>query len=522
MSLKIYKENSISKFFSVIVGIYILLIGLGVPLAVRDYYFDILIFKYYFYCVCTITMIVSLTFCFILMSFKSNKFSKNGTIVKSSNFECNIVDVFIVLYWLTALISTLSSDYVYESFWGNEGRFTGLFLITLYVLSYFCISRFWEFRSWYLDLILAAGIIVSLFGITDYFNMDIFHFKVLMRPEERSIFASTIGNINTYTAYVGIIAGISSVLFGTEKNKLKMIWYYICVIISFFAIIMGVSDNAYLSLAALFGFLPIYLFKDKYGFKKYIIILATFLTVVQFIDWINIFMNDKVLAVDSAFNILIKFKWLHYLVIALWLFVFILYLFDRISKITSNYNKNIMIYGWLSFLVIILIAILFIFYDCNFAGNANKYSSLSNYLLFNDDWGTNRGYIWRNALESFMKFSFWKKLVGYGPETFGILLLKKTANNPFKQIFDSAHNEYLHILITVGIIGLTSYVASLILFVRNCFKKHRSNPYLVAIAFGAICYSTQAFVNINLPIVTPILWLLLGMGSARSFDEQNN
>ena len=522
MSLKIYKENSISKFFSVIVGIYILLIGLGVPLAVRDYYFDILIFKYYFYCVCTITMIVSLTFGFIFISFKSNKFSKNETINKSSNFECNIVDLFIALYWLTALISTLSSDYVYESFWGNEGRFTGLFLITLYVLSYFCISRFWKFRSWYLDLILAVGIIVSLFGITDYFKLDIFRFKVLMQPEQRSIFTSTIGNINTYTAYVGIIAGIASVLFATEKNKLKMIWYYICLIISFFAIIMGVSDNAYLSLAALFGFLPIYLFKDKTGLKKYVIIIASFLTVVQFIDWINTFMKDKVLGVDSAFNILIKFKRLHYLVIALWLIVFILYFCDRISKITRRYNKNIMIYGWLSFIGIILTGMVFVLYDCNIAGNANRYSSLSNYLLFNDDWGTHRGYIWRNAIESFMNFSFLKKLVGYGPETFGILLLNKTANNPFKEIFDSAHNEYLHTLITVGIMGLSSYIAALIFFVRNCLKKHRSNPYLAAIAFGAICYSAQALVNINLPIVTPILWLLLGMGSAHTFNELDN
>ena len=522
MSLKIYKENSISKFFSVIVGIYILLIGLGVPLAVRDYYFDILIFKYYYYCVCTITMIVSLTFSFILINFKSNKFSKNEIINKSSSFKYNLVDVSIGLYWLTALISTLSSDYVYESFWGNEGRFTGLFLITLYVLSYFCISRFWKFRSWYFDLILAVGIIVSLFGITDYFKLDIFRFKVLMQPEQRSIFTSTIGNINTYTAYVGIIAGIASVLFATEKNKLKMIWYYICLIVSFFAIIMGVSDNAYLSLAALFGFLPIYLFKDKTGLKKYIIILASFLTVVQFIDWINTLMKDKVLGVDSAFNILIKFKWLHYLVIALWLIVFIFYFCDRIGKITSRYNKNIMIYVWLSFIGIILTGMLFVLYDCNIAGNANKYSSLSNYLLFNDDWGTHRGYIWRNAIESFMKFSFLKKLVGYGPETFGILLLNKTANNPFKEIFDSAHNEYLHTLITVGIMGLSSYIAALIFFVRNCFKKHRSNPYLAAIAFGAICYSAQAFVNINLPIVTPILWLLLGMGSAHTFNELDN
>jgi len=42
---------------------------------------------------------------------------------------------------------------------------------------------------------------------------------------------------------------------------------------------------------------------------------------------------------------------------------------------------------------------------------------------------------------------------------------------------------------------------------------------MIALAFGIICYSAQAFVNLNLPIVTPIFWLLLGMGSAKSIEE---
>ena len=39
-----------------------------------------------------------------------------------------------VMYWLliiflvVCIISTCQSDYLYESFWGNEGRYSGLFL----------------------------------------------------------------------------------------------------------------------------------------------------------------------------------------------------------------------------------------------------------------------------------------------------------------------------------------------------------------------------------------------------------
>ena len=116
---------------------------------------------------------------------------------------------------------------------GNEGRYTGLFLITWYVVSYFCISRFWKYKSWYIDLILIAGVLVCLFGITDYFNLDIFKFKALMLPEQRPIFTSTLGNINTYTAYVGIITAIATVLFVAEKKRIKMFFYCVCMVINF-------------------------------------------------------------------------------------------------------------------------------------------------------------------------------------------------------------------------------------------------------------------------------------------------
>jgi len=517
-------HNDIDKkkdFLSIVLGIYVLLIGGGLPLVVRNQYFDILVFKYYYFCFCTITMFVLVLGYFLMERIKNTTMSMQKLSVKLLISNLSLLDIFVILYWLVALISTFTSSYVFEAFWGNEGRFTGFFLISWYVLSYFCVSRFWKFKSWYIDMVLLSGIIVSLFGITDYFNLDIFHFKTLMLPEQRPIFTSTIGNINTYTAYIGIITGIATVLFAKEKKKSRVCWYYICVVICFFAIIMGVSDNAYLSLTALFGFLPIYLFKNSSGVKKYMVILATFFSVTQCIDWINTFWRDRVLGIDSAFNIVISFNYLHYLVLILWSIVAIWYLFDIQHKVPLTCYGNKLVNIWLLFISVIILGMLFILYDCNVAGNADRYSSASNYLLFNDDWGTHRGYIWRNAVESFMNLSLWKKMVGYGPETFGILLLRKTAKNPYNEIFDSAHNEYLHTLVTVGILGLTFYISTLLIFIKNCFTRKNANPYIAAIAFGVICYSVQAFVNLNLPIVTPVLWLLLGMGSATIKAEVN-
>ena len=61
------------------------------------------------------------------------------------------------------------------------------FLMTLYVVMYFIVSRFWKFRGWMVHAFLLAGLIVCLIGITDYFQMDIFGFRVRIKPSESAI-----------------------------------------------------------------------------------------------------------------------------------------------------------------------------------------------------------------------------------------------------------------------------------------------------------------------------------------------
>ena len=107
-------------------------------------------------------------------------------------------------------------------------------------------------------------------------------------------------------------------------------------------------------------------------------------------------------------------------------------------------------------------------------------------------------------MECFNQFPLRKKIIGFGPDTFGIVLLNKTKGNIYGQTFDNAHNEYLHYLVTVGFAGLIAYLAFLISFAVRVIHRANKNQY--------VCYSAQAFVNLNLPIATPIMWMLLMLG----------
>ena len=86
-------------------------------------------------------------------------------------------------------------------------------------------------------------------------------------------------------------------------------------------------------------------------------------------------------------------------------------------------------------------------------------------MLYSDnEWGTGRGYVWKLALKIYDDFPLSHKLFGYGPDTFGVITVQNFWDEMLsisKQKFENVHNEYLQYLITIGIVGLISYVSML-------------------------------------------------------------
>lgn len=487
-----------------IVGIAVVLLLAVFPLFYHNYYFDILSTKYKFYYITVIAMVVT-TGVTLIITKQKVKLRWNGT------------DIAMAALLLVYIISTLQSDYKYESFWGNEGRFNGLFLWLLYGASFFIISKLLKFKNWYLDIFLAAGMLVCLLGITDYFQLDLLGFKERINPTQYNMFTSTIGNINTYTAYVALVMGVASVLFAMSQNKIRVACYYFCMVISFFAIVMGLSDNSYLSLGALFGFLPLCLFQTKTGLKRYLVMVASFVGVIYVMSCINKFMPEAVLQTDGILQKLSEFIGLEYVLLFLALVCIVIYILDNKGTMLSEELGNGPRMIWLALIGVVIAFILYIIYDANILGNATNYGTLQNYVVFNDDWGTHRGFNWRIAMENFMNFSLTRKLFGYGPDTYGILTHYNNFSdmvNRYNEYFENAHNEYLQYLITTGILGLTAYVSFLVSAGVIMWRNIKKNPYVISILFAMICYAVQAVVNINLPISTPVFITLISVGIA--------
>lgn len=502
-------KNKINAY-RIITGIYVFIILTIFPLFYTDYYYNILNSKYYFYCASVISLLVITLICIIYKAIKKD-FAETDSNILFRRFT--VPECFMIAFLIINIISTIQSDYLYESFWGNEGRYTGLFLWILYGGAFLIVNRFFKLEKWYLDFFLIAAMLACLFSITDFFQMDLLGFKAGMNPIQKSNFTSTIGNINTFSSYAIMITAVAVVLFVKETDWRRSIWYYVCVVISFFATILCNSDNAYLALVVLFGFTPLFLFKEWRGVKRYVLILATFFTVTQIIDVICQYMGDKVLWINSLYSVIINYSKLSWIVVGFWILTIVLYMINLYNKKKSVGNWLIKL--WLGVLVTVVFLVGIVLIDVNILDHVNRYGNLGKYLHFDVHWGTNRGYIWKLAIDNYRQFPIMHKLFGFGPDTFGIITVTRNYNDMIffdGQVYDSVHNEFLQYFVTVGPFGLIAYMGTMISSGVIMIKKGRDQAPVIAAFMAVACYLAQAMVNISIPIVAPIMLTLLAVG----------
>ena len=467
------------------------------PLMYHDHYFDILETKFTTFVVLSLGLIVLFSL-YKLMSYFLKEGAGRVSYIDLLKNNFDIIDISMLIFILISIISTLTAaPYINEAFWGNEGRHTGLFLLLLYVLCFFIVSRYLEFKK-------------------------------KMQEEQVHLFTSTIGNINTYTTFVGFIISLSATLyiFTNDKKKeelKKSLSYYICTVVGFMALTMGKSDNGYLTIIMLFMSLPLFAFASIDKLRRYFTILASYVSVIKIIQLIETVMGDRVSKIEGLYTYIVKFPYLTLVVIVLWIISALIFVLEyRKTVIERGFEKiksaKLLTIIWSGFIILASIVGLFVIYKVNM-GELVINNPIIEYLKFDDSWGTFRGYIWRACIEEYNKLSFIHKIFGTGPDTFGIYMVKDMVrqNDMFTvtgQIFDSAHNEYLQYLFTIGPIGLAAYLTALLSTVYALIKNGLDNKYMVAIAMLIMCYMSQAVVNINLPISTPIFWAFLMIAKA--------
>jgi len=435
-------------------------------------------------------------------------------------------DIFFAALLLLYLISMLHSGYLYEGWWGNTGRFMGTLTWLLLFLDYFFLTRFYRFRKGHLLFLSASVFLQASWGISDFFFKNVMHFFDLV--EDKSLwatFAGGVGNINGYcslmVSYAGLFAGL---YLGERKWQWRVLFlslYFYTVIAS----IYGMSDNVVFALFTLFLALPFFCFKRKSLLLSVIDLYIVFFLAMKLAVFFIPKENSSYQLGDVGFFLKLGHTVLPYLAIVFFAFL-------RILVWKGKEEYGVKIYRPLYFVLFfcILGVVFFVFYDANVSHRMQALTAYADYFTFNDAWGSGRGFIWKLGFDFFArKMSFLERLIGYGPDSFYMItndFYKAEVSRSAYEAIDNVHNEYLNVLLTLGVLGLLCYLLFLISAFRTLFSKTEEGEeedfsrtvFPRACGFCLLCYVSQAIINIAVPIVLPIVFVLffLGLGSKKA------
>ncbi len=164
-------------------------------------------------------------------------------------------------------------------------------------------------------------------------------------------------------------------------------------------------------------------------------------------------------------------------------------------------------------IIVILLLICLLLFLYNYQGEIIFFTELSSLLhgQIDDSFGSGRILIWRESLQLVPE----RPLLGGGPDTLGQRLdLVFTADDgsliPRQTRVDTAHNDYLNIMVNLGIPALMVYLAALIVSACGWIAQRKQSAVLL-LGAAALCYSIQIFFSFSICITAPLFWLFWGM-----------
>ncbi|MBO5387133.1 MAG: O-antigen ligase domain-containing protein, partial [Lachnospiraceae bacterium] len=77
---------------------------------------------------------------------------------------------------------------------------------------------------------------------------------------------------------------------------------------------------------------------------------------------------------------------------------------------------------------------------------------------------------------------------------------------------DNAHNELLQYLVTLGILGVISYLGVVVSSVFYMLKYGKGNYMVYGFFTATVGYFFQSIINLNQPITTPLYFVIMALG----------
>lgn len=439
-------------------------------------------------------------------------------------FKTSVSDWGMIAFLVICTLSTIFSKYGMEAVTGEKGRDSGLFLMAVYVLSYFLISRYFNPKTYVFNIFVISACLVCVIAILHEFYVDPLRILVDIKEEQQDTFITTIGNKNLFSCFVCVAMPVMAALLVKSEDWATSIFYCVATGISFMGLLVADSDSGYFGVAAFMLVLFVYSCGNFARMFRYSLCIFTMLFSCKVLRLISLVFNDNMKTLDTIPNTLIFGKEVYVLIGISAVIAVFFFLLSRKFGDTHSPKWVQVIAG--AFVALCALTLLFLFVYFSAINTEAELGSLSKYLRLNDQWGTHRGYAWIRSIILFKSNGIKNVLIGSGPDTFGQMMKEVYREDMLQRhgsVFDSAHNEYLNYLVTVGILGVAAYLTVIVSVLWRGLRRCKNSIHLLVITLVIISYCSQAIFNLATPITTPYIFVFLAMGEAaiRRYDFEN-
>ena len=137
---------------------------------------------------------------------------------------------------------------------------------------------------------------------------------------------------------------------------------------------------------------------------------------------------------------------------------------------------------------------------------------LDEVLIVNDDWGTYRGTAWRITAASWLDQPLWRKLLGVGPGMMHTAVANWAGAGITDRMktFYAAHNEYLELLLTTGVVGLAAWLWFVAAHLRRA-AQNWLRPGVAPVTLALVSYLAHAVISFRVSMIFPEIMLLFAL-----------
>ena len=462
------------------------LLALALPLAVHDAYFDITRSKAVLFWVLSGALPAALALR------RLTEKGRGGETLSPAPDE-----LLFALFVLCHLLSSLLYRPFSAAFFASDNRYQGLLSFALYLPLFLIVRRTGRFSAPLRFALLLGGTAAALIGILELFGADPLGLRAVTPAIEQPRFLSTVGNVSFFGALCALLLPIAFYYALSASDLRAALPFSLGALLLLCGGMAARTEGFLLGALAFFAVLPLFSLSET-ALRR--IPLGWALSAAAALLF-ALAMSRLALYPPSELTRLLcaPAPMLAVCLLSAAAFLLLRRAEDRVVLCARKVYIILLLSAAALVLVFLILA--------NTLWREALSAPLASVAVFSPSWGTDRGAEWASFFAMFRAATLPQKLIGSGV---GSLAAWDRAHPLFSDaVTDSAHNEYLHYLLTGGALGLLAYAALLVLAFRKALR--RPSRARTAIALGCFAYAAQAAVNIAQPFTTPLFFTLLAL-----------